>query len=175
MGARIDYALVDQDFCKQHVIKGGELANGGRSCMAPESSAAAALAATLGGLSQPVSFAGGGMSMLKENEYRAQFGKPGTGLIYTPPQLSDHIGISLLLRDVLVGGHLQQDAATKHCQPHRKTKKITEFFSKRAATVDKKTPEVSAKIRQEHPTAVEDAATAAKKRELTVVISDESR
>merc|ERR1712151_1102439 len=95
------------------------------------------MAATLGGLSQPSPFVGGGMPALEDEEYDAQFReKAGTGILYTPPQLSDHVAISLVLSGSQASAdlHVQKDATTLRCQPHRSSKRITDFFTKRQDT-----------------------------------------
>merc|ERR1740129_1704931 len=144
IGGRIDFIFVDQSFFERHAHKGDELVTHRRA--APDSAEAALLAATLGGLSEPSSFAGGGMPPLDEAEYNAQFrAAPATGMVYTPPQLSDHIAVSLLLRDVPIpamaadtsGSVAQRDAATKKCQPHRTAKRISDFFTRKPSDVAK--------------------------------------
>lgn len=132
VGSRIDYILVDRPFFECHARRGEELQSWGRQ--APDSAAAALAAATMGGLSQPTSFAGGGMAPLSEDEYFAQFRAPSTGMIYTPPQLSDHIAVSLLLTGVprpAPEACSSQDAVTLRCQPYRTAKRITDFFAAR--------------------------------------------
>eukprot|EP00446_Apocalathium_sp_SHHI-4_P035180 CAMPEP_0177317982 /NCGR_PEP_ID=MMETSP0368-20130122/13829_1 /TAXON_ID=447022 ORGANISM="Scrippsiella hangoei-like, Strain SHHI-4" /NCGR_SAMPLE_ID=MMETSP0368 /ASSEMBLY_ACC=CAM_ASM_000363 /LENGTH=559 /DNA_ID=CAMNT_0018777377 /DNA_START=66 /DNA_END=1746 /DNA_ORIENTATION=+ len=136
MGSRIDYILVDKAFFECHARQGAGLDSRGRE---PDSPLAALAAATFDGLSQPSSFAGGGMPPLHEDEFFAQFReKPATGIVYTPQQLSDHIAVSLLLspsdcRLVAPPATLVRDAATQLCQPHRSARRITDFFMKRPA------------------------------------------
>lgn len=130
-GSRIDYILVDGAFFQKHAQKGIDLMAFGRE---PDSAAAAAAAATLGGLSEPSSFAGGGMPTLEQDEYFAHFREaPSTGMVYTPPQLSDHIGVSLLLSEppLVAGGGGTKDAATQKCQPHKSARRITDFFARK--------------------------------------------
>mmetsp|Transcript_84222 Transcript_84222/g.234948 ORF Transcript_84222/g.234948 Transcript_84222/m.234948 type:complete len:552 (+) Transcript_84222:41-1696(+) len=143
VGSRIDFVLVDRVFFERHAQQGSELEAHGH---APATSAAAALAAaTLGGLSQPSPFAGGGMPTLEEDEYFAQFRTgPSTGIIYTPPQLSDHVAVSLLCGGLASAQGTvpapTRDAATLRCQPHRSAKRITDFFSKKAAPIRASSP-----------------------------------
>mmetsp|Transcript_115183 Transcript_115183/g.215699 ORF Transcript_115183/g.215699 Transcript_115183/m.215699 type:complete len:568 (+) Transcript_115183:155-1858(+) len=150
VGSRIDYILVDQRLLER-VQRGLDL-DVGNSQFGPNDAAASLAAATLGGLSKPSPFEGGGMQTLEEDEYFAQFrGGPATGMVYTPPQLSDHVGVSLCLRTTAAesqrpgGGHVPRsggrspvrDASTRRCQPHRAGKRITDFFGKkRAAEVE---------------------------------------
>lgn len=54
-------------------------------------------------------------------------------MIYTPPQYSDHIAVSLVLGRGAVAGvapPAKFDAATRKCQPHAATTAITSFFGK---------------------------------------------
>jgi len=137
-GSRIDYIFVDRPFFQQHASSGAGLASHGHQD--PDSTLAALKAATYGGLAQPASF-NGGMPELEEDEYFAQFRAdkegPSTGIVYTPQQLSDHVAVSLLLRQVPIStsanGALTpaQRAATQRCQPHLKSKRITDFFGRK--------------------------------------------
>jgi len=67
--------------------------------------------------------------------YQFQFAGRSTGILYTPPEFSDHVAISLLLfRGEACGGAtypllLGKDAATKRTQPHSSQSSITSFFS----------------------------------------------
>jgi len=130
IGSRIDYVLVDRVFFEKHAQRGADLDTRGN--LTPSSASAALSAATLGGLSQPSPFAGGGMPALEEEEYWAQFREAAsTGIVYTPPQLSDHVATSLLLRGCPAPGGqpaATRDAGTQRCQPHRAARRITDFF-----------------------------------------------
>lgn len=135
-GSRIDYVWADQSLFDAHAKRGADL-YAGRCKDNPDSANAAHSAATLGGLSQPAGLEGGGLPALEEDEYLAHFREfPATGIIYTPPQLSDHVAVSLLLHGVQGGGTAEgrfaSDACTKACQPHSR-RKISDFFGKRAA------------------------------------------
>ena len=45
-------------------------------------------------------FDGSGMPEGRPADFATQFpGRPHTGMVYTPPTFSDHIAVSLLLRD----------------------------------------------------------------------------
>jgi len=132
VGSRIDYILIDQALFERCAIRGANLeAHGNHE---PDSAAAALAAATLGGISQPSPYIGGGMPALEEEEYYAQFrDEASSGIVYTPPQLSDHVATSLLLRGCSMVSPiaLVKDAATQRCQPHRKSKRITDFFTRK--------------------------------------------
>jgi hypothetical protein len=56
---------------------------------------------------------------------------PHTGIIYTPPDWSDHVAVAALL-DLTMSEkvQLQSDAATRDCQPHTKQKKIVDLFAR---------------------------------------------
>eukprot|EP00929_Paragymnodinium_shiwhaense_P090810 TRINITY_DN50912_c0_g4_i1.p1 TRINITY_DN50912_c0_g4~~TRINITY_DN50912_c0_g4_i1.p1 ORF type:complete len:583 (-),score=142.05 TRINITY_DN50912_c0_g4_i1:112-1860(-) len=140
IGSRIDYVLVDRKFFEKHGRAGGPLyapLRGAAAASGAGSKIAAAAAATLGGLSEPSSMVGGGMQTLEKGEYAEHFRpSPGTGMVYTPPQLSDHIAVSLLLEGcnvAAVGTQRQKDPSTQKCQPHKAAKRITDFFAPKAA------------------------------------------
>lgn len=141
IGSRIDFILVDRALFEQHARRGDELATGatdGR--FAPNSPEAAHYAGVMGGKSLPSGFEGGGMPSLEEDEYNAQF-RPAsaTGIVYMPPQLSDHVATSLLLQGLGPTSQRQavgiKDAATKKCQPHQSSRRITDFFGKKRDAV----------------------------------------
>jgi len=137
VGTRIDYFLVDHSLFS-HAQRGAALASG--KCD-PATGSGALAAATLDGLSQPSGFAGGGLGALQVEEYEAQFRAPSTGIVYTPPQLSDHVGVSLLLTGLDLRGSHQAGAHTAKCQPHRSGKRITDFFgAKRSAATTEGAP-----------------------------------
>jgi len=155
-GARIDYTLVDRSLLP-HVRQGTETLR----CAAGEhpdqecSEEAALRAATANGLFRPVSFEGGGMTEASREALDTQFGPPHTGHVYTPPTFSDHIAVSLLLDDAVTTAaaaststtatspqqqvpqppvplQLQDDAATRKAQPHKRQKSIASFFQQAA-------------------------------------------
>ena len=142
-GRRIDYTLVDRAFFDQYAMRGEAPLSTGGSELDANSAEAALAACTLNGLYQQVSFHGGGMQELVLPQFNAQFQPPGTNLLYTPPQLSDHIGTTLLLRSGAIGqvAPAKYDAATRKCQPHQQTPSITSFFGQKAAVK----PDASAK------------------------------
>ena len=144
-GARIDYVLVDKRLLP-HVLK-GEVC-GLRCCsnLTEEESLGergALLAATATGRFRPVSFEGGGIDEATQEALDTQFGPAHTGLVYTPPSFSDHIGVSLLTDDALLWDKLvllENDTRTRKAQPHKLQKSIASFFTKSdAATTQKST------------------------------------
>jgi hypothetical protein len=93
---------------------------------------AALRAVTANGRFQPASFQGGGINDASQESLDTQFGAPHTGMIYTPPSFSDHIGVSVLLDDDVLRRDLvlnENDAATRKAQPHKVQKSIKSFFS----------------------------------------------
>jgi len=58
---------------------------------------AALRAATANGAFQGASFLGGGIASASRKILDTQFGPPHSGIVYTPPSYSDHVGVSLLL------------------------------------------------------------------------------
>jgi hypothetical protein len=56
---------------------------------------------------------------------------PHTGMIYTPPDYSDHIAVSILIKkpEGCVNLILANDSNTKECQPTKKQTSITSFFT----------------------------------------------
>jgi exodeoxyribonuclease III len=137
-GSRIDYILVDRIFFEKYVRRGAELYTGRAvGQLESDSEEAARYAAVLGGQSMPSPFEGTGMPTLEEDEYYAQF-RPSasSGIVYTPPQLSDHVATSLLLQGIKaqqsnVKAASTKDAATRRCQPHCAARRITDFFGKK--------------------------------------------
>lgn len=93
---------------------------------------AALSAATANGLFEPGSFAGGGIAIATKRALDTQFGLAHTGMIYTPPSYSDHIAVSLLMKESfreLIGTlDLLNDAPTRNAQPHKKQRSISSFF-----------------------------------------------
>ena len=103
---------------------------------------AALAAATANGRFEPASFEGGGIQEVPQETLDSQFeGLPHTGMIYTPPSFSDHIGISLLLDDSGVPGARgltldERDSATRKAQPHKLQKTIASFFGTSSSSVN---------------------------------------
>jgi hypothetical protein len=100
---------------------------------------AAMLACTGNGMFIPAPMTGGGIPAAVPLAYEQQFlGPPHTGIIYTPPEFSDHVGISLCLsiaacpQDFESLGKLvvTTDAETKFTQPFRQQRSITALFQK---------------------------------------------
>lgn len=98
-GRRIDYLFVDRAFFEKYAVRGdAPLDVGGAANLDPDSPEAALAACTLNGLYQAAAFEGGGMGQLTGAQFKGHFRPPGTTIIYTPPQLSDHVAVSLLLK-----------------------------------------------------------------------------
>lgn len=104
----------------------------GCSCNHDDDPETAALcAATANGAFKAVSFQGEGIETAPQAALDTQFGPPHTGMIYTPPSFSDHVGVSLLVNDVLCCCELtlnEQDSSTRKAQPHKAQTSIASFF-----------------------------------------------
>ena len=72
--------------------------------------------------------------------YDAQFYRPYTGIVYTPPKFSDHIGVSTvlvlppalksrLLTAAVAAQGQRRDKATRDAQPHKSTPSVASFFT----------------------------------------------
>jgi hypothetical protein len=163
MGGRIDYTLVDKSLMEyveqpptdgrllrcgggrddNAVVPSPLLANDGerrKKVLDPLSETAALMAATACGLFESGSFAGGGIASATKRALDTQFiGVPHSGMIYTPPSYSDHIAVSLLLKDdIILNGssklELMNDASTRKAQPHKRQRSISSFFSSGGTT-----------------------------------------
>ena len=164
MGGRIDYTLVDKslmEYVEQPPTDGRLLRCGGgrddnavvpsppllandgerrKKVLDPLSETAALMAATACGLFESGSFAGGGIASATKRALDTQFiGVPHSGMIYTPPSYSDHIAVSLLLKDdIILNGsnklELMNDASTRKAQPHKRQRSISSFFSSGGTT-----------------------------------------
>jgi hypothetical protein len=132
-GSRIDYTLIDRSLLP-YVQQGESTLRCGVSVADGKdlSEAAALSAATANGRFQPAAYEGGGLMEASPQALDSQFGPPHTGHIYTPPTFSDHIGVSVLLRDdILPTRNLvinTNDSATRKAQPHLQQKSVTDFF-----------------------------------------------
>ena len=130
-GGRLDYILVDACLL-QHVLKGDVPSlRCGATMDNPLGERAALCAATANGAFRPVSFEGEGIGAASQDALDSQFGAPHTGIIYTPPSFSDHVGVSILLdeafsqRDLVLN---EKSAATRKSQPHKMQKSIASFL-----------------------------------------------
>eukprot|EP00960_Hanusia_phi_P061321 764810-Hanusia_phi.AAC.2 len=105
----------------------------------PDSAEAAAWACTEGGRWVAAPFEGGGIQDGAEETYTCQFRPPSSGIIYTPPQYSDHIGVSLLLALGGEGGRKEEEGkeeerwkngqrSVRETQPHKTQRKLKDFF-----------------------------------------------
>jgi exodeoxyribonuclease III len=151
-GARIDYTLIDSSLLP-HLQKGN--VDTLRCCGGDEQEdtlgeTAALRAATANGRYQPASFEGGGIHEATQETLDTQFGPAHTGIVYTPPSFSDHIGVSLLLGDDVLPRELvlnESDAATRKAQPHKLQKSIASFFSNSSAASAGTKPKAKPKVK----------------------------
>ncbi len=175
-GSRIDLILVDRGWWEELGSKESRLAGveedeteeaekreGGWSEDRERRAELASLrACTANGRFQPASFAssggvGRGIPEASAEAYQLQFREPHTGIIYTPPEYSDHVAVSMLI-GLPNAAHLTRckadaepaqsesgdgefysltlarDAATKLSQPHLQQSAITSFFHKGKST-----------------------------------------
>ncbi|KAL3810016.1 hypothetical protein ACHAXA_006131 [Cyclostephanos tholiformis] len=153
-GTRIDYTLVDRSLmeyveplpplppndvgCRSMSL----LRCGGRDASHPKyvdvdpmGEEAALMAATACGLFESGTYTGGGIAPATRMALDTQFvGKPHTGILYTPPSYSDHVAVSLLMKDDLLSNRigtsdLIDDGPTRKAQPHKRQRPISSFFS----------------------------------------------
>ena len=139
-GGRLDYILVDAAL---PVMAGPVSLYGCEQCgkqgslacrCAVTSRESALLAAVAFGMWRPAPIDGSGISEGSEAAYASMVRPPHTGIVYTPPDWSDHVAVSALLQtnDAETKLQLQSDAATRECQPHTKQKKIVDLFARAA-------------------------------------------
>lgn len=156
-GTRIDYVLVDELYFKQHVAPVPLEPLYGIEDSDYLSRAAAQRAATSHGKWKPAPFDGSGIVDGSQADYDSQFFRPHTGMVYTPPQYSDHIGVSALLNvkpEPDLSRSKRFNKATRKSQPHAQQKRISNFFVKKAAN---QAPEPTAPV--ETPSAAPLAAS----------------
>lgn len=129
-GSRIDLFFIDSEWWQRDGIP-GEL-DGARGDDTT-SEVAAMRACTADGAFRPAPYEGGGIPDAPLHAYERMFREAHTGIIYTPPDASDHVAVSLLLRSPWKGPlEMRSDAATKFAQPHKKQLSIAGFFKRQA-------------------------------------------
>ena len=145
-GARLDYIFVDAALWELHTFPHARLQGleqlGLAEAAAPLAAGAGAdaehkaalVAATANGLFKEASVGGGGIPDAHKDAYDYQFGWSGTSIIYTPPEFSDHVAVSVVLTlPAAAPLALARDKETKAAQPHVKQTLISGFFGKAAA------------------------------------------
>eukprot|EP00756_Hemistasia_phaeocysticola_P057592 Hpha_TRINITY_DN34196_c0_g1::TRINITY_DN34196_c0_g1_i1::g.75958::m.75958 len=144
-GGRIDSFIVDRGLWERRGRVGGSLSTGGTETD-PNSDQAALAAVTARGMFKPAPLTGGGIPPCPHAAFELQFrDAPHTGILYPPPEASDHIPVTLLLHTPELRANklqLLDDTSTKRAQPHKKQSTITSFFapsSKRQRTLKKGT------------------------------------
>ncbi|KAJ1455423.1 Endonuclease/exonuclease/phosphatase [Pelagophyceae sp. CCMP2097] len=134
-GSRIDYVLVARQLFEASRPVAGALDVGRLTTEGPGTARAALAAATLSSAFQCAPFSGGGVPEPRAADcvHHASVA-PHTGIVYTPPSWSDHVGVSLLLAAVAPAAEARPDAAqtraTTRAQPHARTKPISAFFAR---------------------------------------------
>ncbi len=135
-GARIDYTIIDSSLmdciktCDSPKLRCANFSKAADQFCSEEAAFHAAIAS---GLFQGASFQGGGIGQASDEALETQFGCAHTGIIYTAPQYSDHVAVSLLLNDnfdqYLSSSLSLNGKETKQAQPHKAQTKISSFFS----------------------------------------------
>jgi exonuclease III len=145
LGSRIDYILVDSRVGSLRIAP-DSIPLYGCQCRTREECVAAQFkcadgeqcarnACTAYGRWRPAPFAGGGLPQGTAADYETQFlREPHTGIIYTPPQFSDHVATSCVLQGIspsLLKRELQiaKDAETMATRPFAKQSSIASFFT----------------------------------------------
>lgn len=138
-GTRIDHILVDESLIYQAGIIGlsklageEEMEREKVELSTNEWDKRAALGACTGfGSFKGATYDGNGIPDAPAAAFSMHFRPKHTGIMYTPPEYSDHVGVSFCLdkRKLNIGNlSLSRDDETKLCQPHLKQSSITSFF-----------------------------------------------
>ena len=136
-GSRIDYTIVDAALVDYIDNDGSQRL---RCCNYPDaetkfgSEEAGLHAAIASGQFQGAAFSGGGIASATRHALETQFGSAHTGIIYTAPQYSDHVPVSLLLNErfdetMMSTSLILNGKETKQAQPHKAQKSIASFFA----------------------------------------------
>ena len=90
----------------------------------------AASAAVDGGIWKQASFEGGGLQDVKKEYYQRHISPSrGAGIVYTPPQYSDHVAVAVVLKDLMNAKvKLSKDTKTGRCQPWSRQRDVRSFF-----------------------------------------------
>jgi len=138
-GSRIDYIIADEPLLPAAARGAGLYVPAGLEAPEPEaeSAQAALAAATAAGLWVPAPFEGGGIQEGSRRAFESEFRPPCSGMLYTAPVFSDHIGVTLLLDGYVPGcapeGALKSKEAarqTRDTQPHKQQATLASFFGK---------------------------------------------
>merc|ERR1712157_344803 len=98
---------------------------------------AALLAATVNHKYQPAGLEGINTSV-PQYVLDSQFESPRTGIVYTPPSYSDHVGVCAWMRECVPNLSLEKDTPTKKAQPHKLQRCISSFFKKASPNMKRK-------------------------------------
>lgn len=130
-GSRIDYILVDSRLIAVNFDEPPLVDSRFKKVRDPgndqDSEAASLSACTGGGLWTQAPFDGGGIQQGVGDD--AQFYRPHTGMIYTPPSYSDHIAVSAVISKSSLKSisNLQRDKRTRRAQPHKEQPTLLSF------------------------------------------------
>lgn len=110
-----------------------QFSNQVKPAASPISFESALSACTANGLWQPPSFDGDGLIDGSREAYDHQFYTPHFGMLYTPPQMSDHIGVTALIPRATPSPPLALCTAksTRKAQPHLAQATILQSFAPR--------------------------------------------
>lgn len=141
-GTRIDHIMCDLSFWEKYGNEKGMITQLTGEMQRNENDLkeydlgeyeAAINAATNYGMFQMASFDGNGIPDAPDIAYKMWLRPPHTGIVYTPPEFSDHVGVSVCFkRSCFQNSNIQlcKDLNTKETQPHMKQSNITSFFNK---------------------------------------------
>jgi hypothetical protein len=129
MGNRIDHILVSKSWWDESGVVGITLAGEDHE---NDKHRAALWACTAGGRFRPAPQEGTGLEEGSKEAYNEQFRPPHTGIVYFPPDYSDHVGVSIVI-GILTQGSLvlSTDPVTRKTQPHSLQSTMTGFFTKK--------------------------------------------
>lgn len=142
-GSRLDFIFIDPTLSiAKHdplPLYGCDCPNKPRDCerlgyKCADDGASAARAATAYGRWKQAPFEGGGLPEGSQAAYDSQFrSRPGTGIIYTPPDFSDHVAVTCALDQLspeFMRGELKlgTDPETRSCNPAMKQRSIMDMF-----------------------------------------------
>ena len=128
-GSRIDYLLADRAFFEKHCAP--YLSHPAALHKLCE----AAVDCTAGGRFAPATGTTSGIPEAPADAYMEQFSFTLSPFVYTPPEYSDHIAVSMWIgpRSVLVPSPLEKNKSVARCQPFKKQRSIASFFAPQKA------------------------------------------
>jgi hypothetical protein len=134
MGNKIDHILVSQSWWEECGVVGTTLAGEEHE---NDRHRASLWACTAGGRFRPAPQEGTGLEEGSKEAYDEQFRPPHTGIVYFPPDYSDHVGVSIVIGITSSVSPLKlcTDPATRKTQPHSLQSTMTSHFTKRSDVI----------------------------------------